>query len=220
MLQGNVSAGRTGVAVWNSCILLTRLLDTLTVQNMSWLTGKTVVELGCGTALASITAAKLGASRVLASDGNPSILELTRQNIIRNQVQDIVEAVSLQWGFLDAADYAEVADVVIGSDLTYNSGTWRVLAETFSTILKPGGMVLYLTLGHAGFNVEGELNGFLAVVQSEGLEMVNESAAPAPFQKLTKSIDQFITIQEQSVLDATGGVRVVLLRKPAIKRLS
>ena len=87
VLQGNVSAGRTGVAVWNSCILLTRLLDTLTVQDTSWLKGKTVVELGCGTALASITAAKLGASRVLATDGNPSIVELARQNIIRNQVR-------------------------------------------------------------------------------------------------------------------------------------
>ena len=72
----------------------------------------------------------------------------------------------LQWGFLDAMGYAEYADIVIGSDLTYNRnpGSWRVLAETLYRILKPGGNVLYLTTGHAGFNVDGELNGFLSVV--------------------------------------------------------
>lgn len=220
MLQGNVGAGRTGVAVWNSCLLLTRLLDTLTRQDSSWLKDKTVVELGSGAALASIAAAKLGAKQVLATDGNPNVVELANRNIQRNQVEDKVEATTLQWSFLDAVDYVDVADVVIGSDLTYNSGTWRVLAETFSTILKPGGVVLYLTLGHAGFNVEGELNGFLSVVQSEGLELVGESDAASPFQMLSKSLAQCISTKEQSVLDATGGVRVVVLRKPVIKKLS
>lgn len=209
-----MGAGRTGVAVWNSCILLTRLLDSLVTMDRNFLTGKTVMELGCGTGLASIAASPLGAARVLATDGNPDVVALARQNAHRNQV-DNVESKMLQWGFLDASDYAETADLVIGSDLTYNSGTWRLLAETLSTVLKPGGMVLYLTLGHSGFNVEGELRGFLSVVESEGLELITERA-PRPLDNLSQTLLDTISPQEQSVLDGTGGVRVVLLLKPKL----
>jgi len=220
VLQGSsVGAGQTGVAVWNSCLLLTRLLDALTKQSPKWLENKTVVELGCGVGLASISAAKLGATRVLATDGNVNVIELAKQNVNRNQVGDIVETTTLQWGFLDAVDYANVADVVIGSDLTYNSGSWRVLAETLSTILKPGGIVVYLTLGHAAFNVDGELNGFLSVVQSEGFEIVGEGSSP-PFQNTSRTLLQCLSPQEETVLDATGGARVVLLRKRVLKKLS
>lgn len=213
-----MGAGRTGVAVWNSCLLLTRLLDALTKQSPSWLEGKTVVELGCGAGLASVSCAKFGASRVLATDGNANVVGLTKKNIARNQVDDRVEAMSLQWGFLQAVDYSDLADVMIGSDLTYNSGSWKVLAETLSTVLKPEGTVIYLTLGHAGFNVNGELSGFLSVLQSEGLQVVGDP--PPPFQNLSRTLLQCLSPQEKSVLDATGGARVVLLRKPGIKKLS
>ena len=216
-----MAAGRTGVAVWNSGLLLTRLLDALTIQSPSWLEHKTLVELGCGAGMASISAAKLGASRVLATDGNADVVALTKENILRNEVGDRAEAKMLQWGFLDAMDYAEYADIVIGSDLTYNPGSWRVLAETLYTILKPGGNVLYLTLGHAGFNVDGELNGFLSVVQSEGLLLVGErSNPPAPFENLSRMLLQCVSSRERAALDATGGARVVLLRKPILKKLS
>jgi SAM-dependent methyltransferase len=192
-------------------------------MDRNFLKGKTVMELGCGTGLASIAASLLGATRVLATDGNPNVIELAQQNVNRNQVQQNVEPTLLSWGFLNACDYAETADLVIGSDLTYNSGTWRLLAETVSTVIKPGGMVLYLTLGHAGFNVEGELRGFLSVVQSEGqLEIITEreavaAAAPSPLNNLSQTLlDTIKTPQEQSVLDGTGGVRVVLLFKPKL----
>ena len=213
-----LGAGQTGVAVWNSGLLLTRLLDALTeTTTPSWLEQKTVVELGCGTGLASIATAKLGASLVLATDGNPNVVKLANENIQCNQVDEMVKATTLQWGFLDAVEYTNVADVVIGSDLTYNSGTWRLLAETLSTILKPGGIVVYLTLGHAGFNVDGEVNGFLSVVQSEGLALVSQgSNAPPPFRNLSQTLHQCISPEEKSIVDATGGARVIILRKRVI----
>lgn len=219
VLQGpSVAAGQTGVAVWNSCLLLTRLLDALTQQSPTWLEHKTVVELGCGAGLASISAAKLGASRVLATDGNSNVVELAKRNIICNDVQHKAEAITLQWGFLDAVDYADTADVIIGSDLTYNAGSWRVLAETLATILKPGGIVVYLTPGHAGFNVDGEVSGFMNVVQSEGLQQINDP--PPPLKNISKTLLACLSPQEKIVLDATGGARVILLQKPSIKRLA
>lgn len=206
VLQGSASgtgtlSGRTGVAVWNSGLLLARLLDRLAVEGASSPSRRgsggtmttpppaakakaaalfrdlTVLELGCGTALSSIVASKLGAARVFATDGNAEVVELARSNLERNGVADVVlsddddgqgggggggegRAAELHWGLLDASDYYDAADVILGSDLTYNSGSWRVLSETLAAALKPDGYVLYLALGHSGFGVAGELGGF------------------------------------------------------------
>lgn len=221
----NSVQGRTGVAVWNSSLLLTRLLDAISaqenkqpiLQGSSFLKGKTVMELGCGTGLASLAAAKLGASRVIATDGNSEVVQLTKFNIDKNNLMDIVEAAELKWGLLNAADFFDEADIIIGSDLTYNSGTWRVLAETMGAALKPDGLVLYISLGHSGFNVSGELGGFLSVVESEGLELIDESSDRWPFNldgsvsSISKLLSRCVTASERTVLDSNGGARVLVL---------
>jgi SAM-dependent methyltransferase len=179
------------------------------------------MELGCGTGLASIAACKFGAARVLATDGNPNVIDLARQNAKKNQVEDEMDCQVLQWGFMGAVDYGETIDLVIGSDLTYNSGMWRALAETISTVLSPGGVCLYLTLGHSGLNVQGELHGFLSVVQSQGgLEILSngetETAAPPlepVLHNVAATLETTISPNEQSVLSSTGGVQVILLGK-------
>ena len=137
------------VAVWNSGILLLRLLDKLSISNPSIFKDKSMLELGCGVALSSIACAKFGASSVLATDANPEVLDLAKRNIERNNAASVVNAVALQWGLLDATEYESSADIVVGSDLTYNSGSWVQLAETMDTVLKPEGIVIYLV----GFDV-------------------------------------------------------------------
>jgi predicted nicotinamide N-methyase len=142
------------VAVWNSGILLTRLLDKVNLlSNSSLFKDKTTVELGCGAALSSIAVGKLvgvsgggGAtsSVVIATDNNPEVLNLAKRNIERNDLSGVVTTAMLQWGSMAAVDYENFADVIIGSDLTYNSGSWVALAETMSIILKPEGVVIYL----------------------------------------------------------------------------
>ena len=166
--EGASGSGKTGLAVWNSALLLTRVLQQVAPNLLQELSSNsettTILELGCGTGLVSIVADKLlnsnaapsatGKATILATDGNPDVVDLAQRNIQRNQCSaETTKAVELQWGLLNAMDYCEVADVVLGSDLTYNSGTWRVLSETMTTILKPNGVVIYLSLGHEGFNV-------------------------------------------------------------------
>ena len=80
------------------------------------------------------------------------MLALARRNVERNNrngffsdgVTVDVDVAALRWGALDAMEYDGVADVIIGSDLTYNSGSWVALAESMATILKPDGIVIYL----------------------------------------------------------------------------
>lgn len=49
--------------------------------------GKSVLDLGCGSGLFAIAAAKLGAREVWATDISPAAVECTRRNAERNQVE-------------------------------------------------------------------------------------------------------------------------------------
>mmetsp|Transcript_1977 Transcript_1977/g.3359 ORF Transcript_1977/g.3359 Transcript_1977/m.3359 type:complete len:359 (-) Transcript_1977:2042-3118(-) len=213
---GSSVAGRTGVAVWNSGILLTRLIDEIN-RNSSIFKGKTVLELGCGAGLASIALAKFGSSSVIATDANVEVLELAKQNFDLNNVSNLANTAELKWGLLDASEYDGIADVVVGSDLTYNSGSWLALAETMATVLKRDGIVLYLTLGHSGFNVQGELGGFLQVAENAGLRVLQEEQIIVG-QKLTDLLERITSNDEKQVINANGGVRAVLLGKKTSKK--
>jgi len=161
--------------------------------------------------------AKLGAKQVFATDGNDEVINLAKANIDTNQLSSLVQATKLQWGILDASDYSDTAEIVMGSDLTYNAGTWRVLAETVVSILRPGGVFVYLSLGHQGFNVAGEMDGFLTVAQNVGLVELTTKNDVWPFQGgagfLTKALLDCISKDEKAILEATGGVKVLLLTR-------
>ena len=72
-----------------SSIDLARLLDVRQ--------GEDVLDLGCGSGLLSIAAAKLGARRVVAIDLDPGALQATAQNAHRNGVSGKVEVRAGSW---------------------------------------------------------------------------------------------------------------------------
>jgi hypothetical protein len=81
---------------------------------------------------------------IFAADGDPEVLD----RVGRDGSSGIVlRTARLRWGsaaVAAVADYGSFANVVIGSDLTCNGGSWAALAETVSAILEPGGIVIYL----------------------------------------------------------------------------
>jgi SAM-dependent methyltransferase len=215
----NVSlAGSTGVVVWNSSILLARLLEALSFevidkqqqQQEQW---TTVLELGCGTGLASIVAAACWGpwiKSIIATDGNPSVVELATENVRLNGYTERIQTSLLKWDLFSAMDYADSADFVIGSDLTYFSGNWPALAETMATVLKkPNGKVLYLSLGHSGFNAE--MDGFLSVANSYGL-VLETKEQPWTENRLIQLLWDQLTPNDREVIRSTGGVSIIVLR--------
>jgi predicted nicotinamide N-methyase len=213
--QQTSGSGKTGLAVWNSGLVLVRLLEALTEQGAIDWKNQRVLELGCGTGLVSIVASRLGSKSVLATDGNPDVVALTRSNVQLNQVQDTVQSEVLQWGLLNAMEYDEAVDIVLGSDLTYNSGTWRVLCETMATVLSPQGFILYLSLGHDGFNVNAEVEGFLSVAREQDLVVVPEIGG----MQVSKLLDQLISPSERKLVLQNGVSVVVLQHKRFTKKI-
>jgi predicted nicotinamide N-methyase len=75
-----------------------------------------VVELGCGLAVPSLTAARAGAV-VLATDARPEPLELAKRNAHANRVG--IETALVEWARPDALVSRGPFDLVVAADVLY-----------------------------------------------------------------------------------------------------
>ncbi|MHB8742152.1 MAG: 50S ribosomal protein L11 methyltransferase [Sulfuricaulis sp.] len=105
-------------------------LEWLTEQN---LTGKTVLDYGCGSGILSIAALKLGAVQVCAVDIDPQALEVTRRNALHNGIHaglNVMLPASLERDFQ--------ADIVIANILM---GTLIELAPDIKKHVRQNGLL-------------------------------------------------------------------------------
>ncbi|MBC7693635.1 MAG: methyltransferase domain-containing protein [Methylotenera sp.] len=98
--------------IWPSARALALYLTELGTENLK---GKSLLEVGCGLAIPSLAAGKLGA-RVTATDFHPEVPRFLEKNIELNQISHL-HFVQLDWRkeTLPPAKY----DWVIGSDILY-----------------------------------------------------------------------------------------------------
>jgi len=127
----------TGFAVWSGGIVLASAMEHL---GPNYWHGKTVLELGCGTAVGAITAAKLGAASVIATDSDAEALSLAAANARANLKQGPERAAFstavLQWG-RPIPEVLLRPDIVIGADITYVRDAWPALAQTLRSLRAP-----------------------------------------------------------------------------------
>ena len=175
--QGSVGPGSTGAAVWQAGSVLSRHL----VANPSLVEGRKVIELGCGTGLCGMVAARLGASTVLLTDGVDPVLERAARNVERNGLvegsrggsRSGVRTRKLLWGELPLdVELRGAFDVVLASDVLYQSSAWRGFAQTVSELLRPrDGILLLAEAGHENTPTMSTLAGFKVVADGAGLRV-------------------------------------------------
>ncbi|WMC09811.1 50S ribosomal protein L11 methyltransferase [Oceanimonas pelagia] len=113
------------------------------------LTGKTVIDFGCGSGILALAALKLGAKEVIGIDIDPQALQASRDNAERNGVADRLRV------YLPQDQPEELtADVVVANIL---AGPLKELSPIISGLVRPGGLLA--------------LSGILET-QAEGLNQV------------------------------------------------
>ncbi|WP_217532857.1 50S ribosomal protein L11 methyltransferase [Vibrio metschnikovii] len=97
------------------------------------LSGKTVIDFGCGSGILAIAAIKLGAAKVIGIDIDPQALQASKDNAERNSVADKIEVYLPQ-------NQPEnlVADVLVANIL---AGPLRELSAVIKSLIKPGGLL-------------------------------------------------------------------------------
>ena len=98
-----------------------------------------VLDLGCGTGLLAIGAAKLWKRRVLASDIDPIAVEVTRDNAKANGVGPLVTAVTAEGLTNPLLANAAPYDLLIANIL---AGPLTQLAPAIQRVLAPGAVLL------------------------------------------------------------------------------
>lgn len=125
----------TGGRVWSSAPVLCRWMRA----HISAVQGRSVLELGSGTGVCGLYAAALGASRVILTDGDESILPLLTHNAAHNRMLHSTTAVTislLRWGCDDPVDENDLAvDLILGSDVIYDGHDHEALCQTLRALM-------------------------------------------------------------------------------------
>lgn len=122
--------GTTGLRTWEASLhLASFLLDSPEARVL--VQGKRVLELGAGSGfLSMLCATHLGASHVIATDGDAMVLEELRTNLFYNQVENRVATGVMRWGGSLQGSIVEhetdelALDLIIGADVV-RIAVWR-----------------------------------------------------------------------------------------------
>ncbi|KAL4655582.1 protein-lysine methyltransferase METTL21B [Arapaima gigas] len=130
-----------GVAapVWDAAVCLCRYMDEAPLD----VGGKRVIELGAGTGIVGILAARLGANVTLTD--LPHAITQLENNVAANRPPVGWPSVSpsvlpLSWG-LDHGQFPTDWDLVLGADIVYLSETYTLLLDTLTHLCKDGAAV-------------------------------------------------------------------------------
>jgi ribosomal protein L11 methyltransferase len=115
-----------GTGTHPTTALCLQILDSLPVS------GRKVIDYGCGSGILGIAALKLGAAHVTAVDLDPQALLATRDNAIRNGVSSSIDVQGIEHGLQPA--YCVLANILAGPLIE--------LAPKLTAACEPGGYLL------------------------------------------------------------------------------
>uniref|UniRef100_A0A1D1Y5A5 Methyltransferase-like protein 6 n=2 Tax=Anthurium amnicola TaxID=1678845 RepID=A0A1D1Y5A5_9ARAE len=136
----------TGLMLWESARFMCKVL----AENPSIVAGKRVLELGCGSAGVCSMVAVQFAELVVATDGDIEALDHLKENVSSNLPQSLIEKIiikKLVWGNKEDLNVIQDLkndggcgfDIIIGTDVTYNSEAVSQLFQTARALISDKG---------------------------------------------------------------------------------
>lgn len=134
-----LSMGTTGLSVWQASCDLANLFRLIPSEKY-----KRVVELGAGCGVSGISIAKLSSCDVVLTDYDDNVLELLKENAVRNQLicrtgdSSINQAKirCLDWCDFDFIEWREPADLIIAADVVYDTALLASLCNVLRLLLR------------------------------------------------------------------------------------
>jgi ribosomal protein L11 methyltransferase len=123
------------------------------------LSGRTVIDVGTGSGVLAIAAAKLGASSVVAIDEDPEALRNARENVTRNDAENVIDVREADLGSFES----DPVDVVV-ANLT--GSVIQRHACRLTAVVKAGGRLIV-----SGFNLAEAANVTRALARTAEREL-------------------------------------------------
>jgi ribosomal protein L11 methylase PrmA len=183
----------TGLGIWAASLLLSRYVLQLGPEVFR---DKVVIELGAGCAVPGIVCAAYCAPRaVYVTDINEASLDNAKYNVSLNGLQKpssteepaaatgdakqaagVVDVCNVNW--LDPTSFPpEQADIILGSDLVYDSKIINILIPAICAMLSPTGVLLYSCLA----SERDGMDEFIPTLAEAGLVLVEQGLCPDDF---------------------------------------
>lgn len=121
-----------------SCVVWPAAEDLATYLAELDIAGKKVVELGCGCALPSLVATKVGSAKFVLATDRETVLGCTRRNVNGNTAGSALEVAVLDWTNSTQIDFIAAMgpwDLVIGADLVYAEELFEPLEKVLKTLV-------------------------------------------------------------------------------------
>jgi ribosomal protein L11 methyltransferase len=140
-----------GTGTHPTTALCLQILESLPVS------GRRVIDYGCGSGILGLAALKLGAAHVTAVDVDPQALLATRDNAIRNGVSSSIDVQGIDAGLGQA--YCVMSNILAGPLIE--------LAPKLTAACEPGGYLLLSgLLKTQAYAVKAAYTGAFAIVQA------------------------------------------------------
>ncbi len=120
-----------------------------------------IIDVGCGSGILSISAAKMSAGKVLAVDNDPTAIKIAKKNVLFNGVEDTVEVC--------------LNDLLLGVQGSYDMIVANLIADLIVTllpqthaVLQSGGLIILSGI------LDKKVDSVLGALASEGYEIVDQ----------------------------------------------
>ncbi|RWR90703.1 methyltransferase-like protein 23 isoform X1 [Cinnamomum micranthum f. kanehirae] len=132
-----------GMFIWPCSIALAEYVW----QQRSQFSGATVIELGAGTSLPGLVAAKVGAEVILTDDSSRlEVLDNIRKMCDLNKVS--CKVMGLTWGEWDTPLFSLAPKIVLGADVLYDTSAFDDLFATVTFMLQNSAGSVFITTYH------------------------------------------------------------------------
>lgn len=164
----------TGIYAWRvGSGLSARLADITDVS------GRTVLDLGCGRGALGLSALALGATHVMFADASPVVVDWLARLIALNELKDRASVVRHVWG---GAVPGPPVDLVLGGDVLYRPNCHNALLASIAASLSEDGQAL---LSDPRERLESELP---ALAAGHGLTWITERRADSTLVRIRRKM--------------------------------
>ncbi|KAG5644571.1 hypothetical protein DXG03_008145 [Asterophora parasitica] len=129
-LAVDASPGCGGIA-WPAGEVLSSYLAK---RGPGYVRGRTILELGSGTGLVGLVAARLGCESVCITDQAP-LLDIMRRNVRANALEESVSVAELNWGEPLPSDIGQAPDLILAADCVYFEPAFPLLVQTLAELV-------------------------------------------------------------------------------------